>query len=69
MASRQYHPRRVIPSAAGCEDVACAVDFYRRARIAQPADDEVASLTVEIGERESTHTSFGRGADLGQFHQ
>ena len=69
MASGQDHRCRVIASVPNCEDVARAVDFYRRARIAQPADHEIASLPIEIREREPTHTSLGRGADLRQLHQ
>src|SRR6266568_1622912 len=69
MASRQHHTRRGIASGAYREDVACAVDFRSRACVAQPSDDEVAPLPVEIGKGKTPNASLGRRADLGQLHQ
>src|SRR5690606_10457720 len=50
-------------------DVADAVHAQCAAGLAQPAADQGAALTVQVGEREPGDAALGCGADPGQFHQ
>ena len=69
MASGQHDTRRRIAPGPRREDVARPVDFDAAAGVAQPADHEISSLPIEVGERETAHASLGRGADFCQVHE
>jgi hypothetical protein len=69
VASRIDDARRVVASAAHRKDVAGAVDLDRGACIAEPADDEIAALPVQIGKGEPSHTALRGRADLRQVHE
>ena len=61
--------QRGIAAVAAHEDVADPVDRDRQARVPRPADDQVAALSVEVGQRQALDAPFWRGADARQFHQ
>ena len=69
MASGEHDRPRRIAARPYREDIAGAVDFDARARLAQPAHHQIAALPVEIGERESPHAAPGRRTDGRELHQ
>src|SRR5581483_4813390 len=68
---RARHDRRLggIAALATGEDIAELVDLDGGAGFPGPAHEEVAALSVEVGQRDAAHPAFLRGADAGQFHQ
>ena len=69
MAAGHHRRARVVLARAAGEDVADAVDAHRAAGGLAPADEQVAALPVEVGEREPTHAALLGRADLRQLHQ
>ncbi len=69
VAAGQHHRGRRVAAAADREDVAGAVDLDRAAGIAQPPDDAIAALAIELGEREAAHAAPRRRADPQKLHQ
>ena len=59
----------VVPAGPAREDVAHGIDLDAAARLLAPADEEVAGLAVQLGEREPAHPALVGGADPGQLHQ
>ena len=69
MAAHQHRGEVVLDAGAGGEHVAHLVDLDRAALLLAPGAEQFAALFVEIGEGEALAAAFGRGADLGHFHQ
>ncbi|MGF6745811.1 hypothetical protein OKW36_001447 [Paraburkholderia sp. MM5482-R1] len=65
-----HHGRQVVvaPRAAH-KHVAHLIDTDRAARLFRPLHDEIAALLVEVGQRQTAHAAFGRGANPGHLHQ
>ena len=68
---RAGHDRQRIgvASRAAHEHVAHLIDADRAARFLRPADDQVASLLVEVGQRETADAALRRRADFRHRHQ
>ncbi|KWV84820.1 hypothetical protein PFLmoz3_05534 [Pseudomonas fluorescens] len=65
------HHRWQVGIAAGTarKDIADAVDGHGATRRFTPLHEEIASLAVEVGKGQATHSAFGGGAEFGQVHQ
>ena len=59
----------VVAAGAAHEAVADLVDGHRHAGLARPACHQVATLPVQVGQRQATHAPLGRGTNLSQLHQ
>src|SRR5262249_55416699 len=65
-----HHRREVAaPPGAAREDVAHAIDADAAAGVLAPAHEEVATLAVEIAERQALRAAFRRRPDLGHRHE
>ncbi|MCU1533477.1 MAG: rne, partial [Arthrobacter sp.] len=59
----------IVAAGAAHEAVADLVDGDGHSGVPGPADDQVAALPVQVGERQPADAALGRGADLRQFHE
>ena len=65
-----HHWRQVgVAAGATRKDIADAVDCHGATSRFAPLHEEIASLAVEVGEGQATHTALGGGAKFGQVHQ
>ena len=69
MAARDDRRQGVVAAGAAHKAVADLVDDNRHAGFFGPGDHQITALFVEVGQGQTAHTTLGRGADLGQFHQ
>jgi hypothetical protein len=69
MASCHHSRQTVVETATSGKDIADAVDANRTACGFGLCYKKIASLTVKIRERQATHPTFFRGANLRERHQ
>jgi hypothetical protein len=69
VAACQHDRRRRVAAPSYRKDVSDTIDVDRATGGAQPRDDAVATLPVEIRQREAADAALRRCADLREIHQ
>src|ERR1700677_463402 len=69
MAAHHYGSERIVLAWPTREHVAHLVDGDRATGGLAPFSEQLARLTVEIGQRQALDTALGRGADFRHFHE
>ena len=69
MAAHHHGGERIVRAGAAREHVAHLVDRDRAAGGLAPFPEQLARLTVEIGQRQALNAALRRGADFRHFHE
>ena len=69
MAAGHYRRARRVSSLTAREDVTRLVHPHLTTRRLAPADKPITSLSIELGESESTHPTLLGGPDAGHIHE